>query len=69
MTVTWPREVELAEARAERDRVRGALLRSELADIQGRVANRALWRASLRRQRERQDELERLVADLEGEAA
>lgn len=59
--MTWPVDVELAEAQAELARARRALLMSERADMQGRVANRALWLASLGRQRERQAELERVI--------
>lgn len=73
MTVApWSDEVELAEARAELARVRRARMLSERADLQGRVANRGLWRASLRRQHDREQELERVVGALaevvEGEA-
>lgn len=67
MTETFPLTVELAEARLELNRARGAYLMAERAEGDGRVTDKALQRHTVRKKRERVHELEAIVAGLEAQ--
>lgn len=65
MIETFPLEVELAETIVELNRARWDYLMSERAEGDGRVTHRGLHRHTVRKKRERVEQLEAIVADLQ----
>lgn len=58
---------QIAETRMELDALYAQQARSERADLEGRVTDRALWRDSIDRRAERIRQVEQRLAELERE--